>query len=49
MDKYQIIDKMGVIVATAQIRDDALYAAKKYDAKHIYNVVTDQYERVSNV
>jgi hypothetical protein len=40
---YQIIDKCGSIVAIAEILSDAIYAAKLYDAKHIYDKTLDRY------
>ena len=39
MDRYQIIDRMGCKVATAQSLHDAAFAYRKYNAKHIYDTV----------
>jgi hypothetical protein len=35
--RFHIIDKMGALVATAESLSDARFAARKYDAQHIYD------------
>ena len=39
-DRYEILDSMESVVATAMSFDDALFASEKYAPAMIYNTVT---------
>ena len=41
--RFQIIDRMGVIVAVAMTKKDAIYCAVKRNAKHIYDRQAKKY------
>ena len=41
-DRYEILDNMEMIIATAQTIEDARYAKESRNAKLIYDILTEK-------